>query len=169
MKKMKKQLLTFVLLIAAGAVFAQGPISKGETQLNVGVGLSSWGVPVYLGFDHGVHQDITLGGELSFRSYNDNWSGNKYNHSVIGILGNANYHFNTVLNIPSDWDFYAGLNLGFYNWSSPDGYDGSHNSGLGLGAQIGGRYYFSDKVGINLEFGGGNAFSGGKFGLTIKL
>jgi len=73
------------------------------------------------------------------------------------------------LNIPSPWDFYAGLNLGFYSWNSPRDYEGSHTSGLGLGGQIGGRYYFSNKVGINLEFGGGNAFSGGKFGLTIKI
>ena len=166
---MKKQILTFALLITAISVFAQGPISKGQSQINAGVGFSSWGVPVYFGFDHGVSQDITLGGELSFRSYDDNWSGRSYNHSVVGILGNANYHFNTILNIPSDWDFYAGLNLGFYNWSSPNDYDGSHTSGLGLGAQIGGRYYFSNNVGINLEFGGGNGLSGGKFGITIKI
>jgi len=166
---MKKQILTFVLLIAACVIFAQGPITKGQSQINVGVGLSSWGVPVYLGFDYGVHPDITLGAELSFRSYNDYRHNYKYHHSIIGFLGNANYHFNTVLNIPSPWDFYAGINLGFYNWSSPNDYDGSHNSGVGLGAQIGGRYYFSNKVGINLEFGGGNEFGGGKFGLTIKI
>ncbi len=166
---MKKHILTFVLLILTSTIFAQGPISKGQTQVNVGVGLSSWGVPVYLGIDYGVHPDITLGAELSYRSYNDNWKQNKYHHSIIGVLGNANYHFNNVLSIPSPWDFYAGLNLGFYNWSSPNDYDGTHNSGVGLGAQIGGRYYFSNKVGINLEFGGGNAFGGGKFGLTIKL
>jgi hypothetical protein len=116
-----------------------------------------------------VHKDVTLGAELSYRGYDDNRDKHNYHHSVIGISGNANYHFNTVLNIPSPWDFYAGLNLGFYNWSSPNEYSGSHNSGLGLGAQIGGRYYFSNKVGINLEFGGGNAFSGGKFGITIKI
>jgi hypothetical protein len=39
-------------------------------------------------------------------------------------------------------------------------------SGLGLGAQIGGRYFFKDNFGLNLEFGGGNALSGGKFGIT---
>ena len=166
---MKKQIFTFVFLITASVIFAQGPISKGQSQINLGVGLSSWGVPVYLGFDYGVHPDITLGAELSFRSYNDNWNHNKYNHSIIGFLGNANYHFNNVLSIPSPWDFYAGLNLGFYSWSSPNDYEGSHNSGVGLGAQIGGRYYFSNKVGVNLEFGGGNAFSGGKFGLTFKI
>lgn len=166
---MKKLFIVFVLLMTSSLIFAQGPISKGEAQINFGVGLSSWGIPVYLGFDYGVHPDITLGGELSFRSYNDNWKNNKYNHSVIGISGNANYHFNTVLNIPSPWDFYAGLNLGFYSWNSPNEYEGSHTSGLGLGVQIGGRYYFSNKVGVNLEFGGGNSFGGGKLGLTIKI
>ena len=166
---MKKQFLTFGVLLIASTIFAQGPISKGQSQINVGVGLSSWGVPVYLGLDHAVSQDVTVGGELSFRSYDDNWSNHNYNHSVFGILGNVNYHFNTVLNIPTDWDFYAGLNLGFYNWSSPNGYEGSHSSGLGLGAQIGGRYYFNNKIGINLEFGGGNDLSGGKLGITIKI
>ncbi len=165
---MKKFIVAFILLIATSSVFAQGPITKGQAQINAGVGLSTWGVPLYVGFDYGVHPDITLGAELSYRSYNDKWHDYKYHHSIVGILGNANYHFNTVLNIPSRWDFYAGLNLGFYTWNSPNDYEGSHSSGIGLGAQIGGRYYFSNKVGINLEFGGGNAFSGGKFGLTIK-
>lgn len=166
---MKKQILVFIFIISAGAMFAQGPISKGQTQLNAGIGLSSRGVPVYLGFDYGVSPDVTLGAELSYRGYNDRWDSDKYHHSIIGFSGNANYHFNNILNIPSPWDFYAGLNLGFYSWNSPKGYGGSYNSGVGLGAQIGGRYYFNNKIGVNLEFGGGNAFSGGKIGLTFKL
>jgi len=40
---------------------------------------------------------------------------------------------------------------------------------LGIGGQIGGRYYFTEKFGVNLEFGGGNAYSGGKLGISIKL
>lgn len=165
---MKKQFLVLILLISTTAIFAQ-PISKGQSQLNVGVGFSTWGVPVYLGFDFGVHPDFTLGLELSYRGYNDDWDHYKYRHSIIGFSGNANYHFNRVLNIPSPWDFYAGLNVGFYSWNSPKEYHGSHTSGLGLGAQIGGRYYFNNKIGMNLEFGGGNAYSGGKIGLTFKL
>jgi outer membrane immunogenic protein len=166
---MKKTILLFVLVLTTGLLFSQSPLPLGRSQLNVGVGLSQWGVPVYLGIDHSVHNDITVGGEFSIRTYNENWRSSKYRHSIMGFSGNANYHFNTILDIPQNWDFYAGLNLGFYVWSSPDGYEGNHNSGLGLGAQVGGRYYFSDRIGINLEFGGGNAFSGGKFGLTFKL
>lgn len=166
---MKKQVLTVFLVLTASIVFAQSPLSKGHTQINFGAGFSDRSIPVYVGFDYGVHKDISIGAEISYRGYNENWNNNKYRHSVLGISGNANYHFNTVLNIPSNWDFYAGINVGFYSWNSPYDYDGSHNSGLGIGAQIGGRYFFSERVGVNLEFGGGNEFSQGKIGLTIKI
>ncbi len=166
---MKKTYLVIIFFIEATTAFAQNPIAKGQNQLNFGVGLSTWGIPVYIGLDHGIHDDITIGGEFSFRSYNDRFKNHKYKHSVIGISGNANYHFNRILKIPSTWDFYAGLNIGFYIWNSSKDYPGTHNSRLGLGAQIGGRYYFTERFGINLEFGGGNAFSGGKFGFSFKL
>lgn len=166
---MKKLLLTIVLLAGVICSYGQNPLSVGKAQLNAGFGFSGWGVPVYLGLDFGASRDFTLGGELSFRSYRDDYNGVGYGHSIIGVSGNANYHFNTVLNIPSAWDFYGGLNLGFYSWTSSSDYPGNHTSGVSLGAQIGGRYYFSHKVGLNLELGGGNAFSGGKIGLTFKL
>jgi hypothetical protein len=73
------------------------------------------------------------------------------------------------LKIPRNWDLYAGMNIGYYVWSSPYDYYGNYRTGLRPGIQVGGRYYFTDKVGLNLEFGSGIAFSGGKFGLSIKL
>ena len=167
---MKSTLLAWVvLLVSIGSVNAQNPLPVGKAQLNLGVGFSNSGIPVYAGFDFGVATNITLGGEFSYRSYNENHSSNSYHHHIIGIAAVGNYHFNTLFNIPEKWDVYAGLNLGFYSWSSPSDYSGNHNSGIGLGAQVGARYYFSNKVGVNLEFGGGNEFSGGKFGLTIRI
>ena len=115
---MKKHLLSLSFLLFSSLIFAQSPIAKGESQINAGVGLSSWGVPLYFGLDYGVHPDITIGGELSYRSYNDKYANVSYDHSVIGISGNGNYHFNRILEIPKKWDFYAGLNLGFYIWNS---------------------------------------------------
>jgi outer membrane immunogenic protein len=166
---MKKTFLTIGMLLLIGVIFAQGKINKGQKQLNAGFGFSNRGLPIYVGFDYGISPDVSLGAEFSYRSYNENIVVSKYNHSVIGFLGNANYHFNSVLKIPSPWDLYAGLNIGFISISSPNGYTGSYSSGLGLGAQFGGRYYFNKKLGINLEFGGGNQISGGKFGITLKL
>ena len=169
---MKKALLTLLVLVAFVTIFAQNPVAKGQAQINAGIGLSSWGVPVYVGLDYGVHKDVTIGGEISHRSYRRKHHNHHYDHSVTGVSGNVNYHFNHVLNIPRNWDFYAGLNLGFYIWNDNDDWDddwGDDNSNLGLGAQVGGRYYFSNTVGINLELGGNNAFSGGKLGLSFKL
>ena len=167
MKKLSVILL--LSLITLFTVSAQSQIGKGRKQLNAGVGLSGWGVPVYVGMDFGISQDITLGFEGSFRSYNQNYEKIKYNSSIIGFSGNGNYHFNRVFSIPDNWDFYAGLNLGFYVWSSPDNYPGDGTSGLGLGGQIGGRYFINHNFGLNLEVGGGNAFSNGKFGITYIL
>lgn len=166
---MKKLFFSMVFALISGFAFCQGSSPIGGTQLNVGAGFSDYGTPVYLGLDYGAARNVTLGGELSYRGYRDDWDGYSYDHNIVGISANGNYHFNQGLQIPSRWDLYAGLNVGFYIWSSPDGYHGSHSSGLGLGAQVGGRFYMTPKVGLNLEFGGGNAFSGGKFGLTIKI
>jgi outer membrane immunogenic protein len=146
---------------------AQAPLKVGRNQLNFGVGISGWGVPLYIGFDHGFKKDITLGGEFSFRSYTDNFNKYKYHHSIISLSANGNYHFNSILSIPQNWDFYSGLNLGYYYWNSPADYRGDGASGIGLGAQIGGRYFFHKNLGANLEFGGATVTSGGKFGLTL--
>ncbi len=165
---MRKTLVLFVIFLTSSAMFAQNPIDKGQFQFNAGLGFSSWGVPVYAGFDYGVHPDITVGGELSFRTYNDKFLDKKYNHTILGIVANGNYHFNNLMNIPSNWDFYAGLSLGFYFWNSSGDYPGDHSSGTGLGLQVGGRYYFNEKFGLNLELGGGT-IGAGKFGVSIRF
>jgi hypothetical protein len=145
---------------------AQAPLRIGGNQLNVGVGISGWGVPVYIGFDHGFKRDITLGAEFSFRSYRNDYNKNRYRHSIYGFSVNGNYHFSSVLDIPKNWDFYAGLNLGYYAWQSPSDYRGEGNSGIGLGLQVGGRYFFDKNFGVNLELGGATVAAGGKFGIT---
>ena len=166
---MKKLIFALSFVFVSVFAFAASPLYTGTSQLNLGLGLSDSGIPVYIGFDHAVSRDVTLGAELSYRAYNENWHNDYYDHDIIGISGNANYHFNNLFQISSRWDLYAGANVGFYYWTSPNGYTGNHSSGLGLGGQIGGRYYFSNSLGLNLEFGGGNAFRGGKIGLSIRL
>jgi len=161
---MKNLFFATVLIFTSSIIFAQSPISKGESQINIGLGLSSWGIPIYGGFDYCIYKDITVGGEASFRSYSEFG----YNSTVLGISGNGNYHFNSILEIPTKYDFYAGLNVGLYIWNLPSNYPGSHTSGLGAGMQVGGRYYFTNRISANLEFGGG-AVSNGKIGISFKL
>lgn len=146
----------------AGVSRAQCPIPQGSKQINFGLGLAESSVPVYFGMDFGIGNDFSLGFETSYRNRVDYYN-------VWGVSGNMNYHFNRILNIPRNFDFYAGANLGAYLYDYADQYHGNDMSALGLGIQVGGRYYFTPAFGINLEFGGGNAFAGGKFGVTIKF
>ncbi len=167
---MKKITMALCCLFVCIAASSQYPLSQGRSQVNAGFGFSSRGLPVYVGFDHGIHKDVSLGFEASFRGYRERWHEVRYRHNIIGFAGNVNYHFNYLLGLPADeWDFYAGLNVGFFIWSSPHDYHGDNVSGLGLGAQVGARYYFSENVAINLEAGGTNLFAGGKIGVTIKI
>jgi outer membrane immunogenic protein len=159
-------LLAFLTVITLDA---QCPLKKGEYQFNAGLGYSDWGVPIYTGIDFGLFNDITAGIEASFRSYNEDISGAKYTSNVFGIAGNGNYHFNTVFEIPRRWDFYAGITMGYYSWSLPANYIGSNSSGVGFGAQIGGRYFLNKKFGLNLELDGSSSFSGAKFGITYAI
>lgn len=172
---MKKLILLIAFGLLSTAVFAQAPLREGETQINAGVGLSGWGVPVYVGLDYGIARDFTLGGQLSFQTDDDPYYYNgrdyHYDSSAVGIGGNFNYHFNRVLHMPSKFNLYAGLSLTYYYWDYDD-YDGHphpDHDALGLGLQIGGRYFFTKSFGINLEFGGNTGTSGAKFGVTFKL
>jgi outer membrane immunogenic protein len=164
---MKKLFAIVVLGFITSTAFAQGTLDKGAAQLNAGFGFSAWGTPVYIGADFGVHEDITIGPRISHRNYGFRRDGFNRRQSLTAIGFNGNYHFNRILGIAPEWDLYAGATLSYYSWSRVD-WNGSYGSGLGFDLQIGGRYFLSDKVGLNLEFGGGQV-AGGSFGVTIKL
>ena len=157
---MKKIALLILMLISLNTAFAQATIDKGYKDLNIGVGFSGIGIPAYFGMDFGVYKDITVGFNAAVR-FDD-----VFNNS-LGISGNGNYHFNTLLEIPSQWDLYAGLSLGYILWFGDDTFNSGDDFGLDL--QVGGRYFWNDSWAINVEFGGGTAFSGGKIGVTKKL
>lgn len=165
---MKKLILMLTFGMLSIGMSAQSPLEKGRTQLNAGVGTSGWGIPIYVGFDYGAAKDFTAGGQISFFSDDYQYNNNNYKQSSVGIGANGNYHFNSLLNISSDFDLYAGASLTYYIWNynndnHPD------NTSLGLGLQVGGRYFFNKTFGVNLEFGGGTGTSGAKVGATFKL
>jgi hypothetical protein len=150
---MKKITLILTVLLFTGLVWAQdgqAPLSKGDKQLNFGLGFSGRGLPAYVGMDFAVHNDWTVGPVAKVVIDED---------FGFGLLGRFDYHWNRLIGIPSEWDFYAGASLGFI---SGDDFD------VDLGLQVGGRWYWSDKWGLNLEFGGGTGY-GGSLGVSMKL
>ena len=149
---MKKISLTIAMVVIATAIFAQSaPLSKGDKQLNFGLGFSDHGLPVYVGVDFAVHDDWTVGPVLRVNFHEDDIS--------FGAIGRVDYHWNRLLEIPSNWDFYLGAHVGA---------DFGNDVDLAIGLQVGGRWYWSDKWGLNLEFGGGTGY-GGSFGLSMKF
>ena len=156
-QKNKNMIKRFFLLAVIGLftqlAIAQSPIGDGGIQLNGGLGLNNAdGVPVYVGADFGVAPLITVGGQAGFSD----------NFFTLGA--NANYHFDELLELPSEWNVYGGATLAFVDATGLDD-DGD----IDLGLQLGGRYYFNDNLGLNLEAGGGTQLSGGKIGLSYVL
>ena len=147
------------LFFTISAAFSQGqmPLEIGGRQLNFGFIGSNTNLPIYVGMDFAVHQDITIGGEVRPQFWNKG--------SFIGLLANGDYHFNTLMDIPSNFDFYLGLEFGFGLWLS--GNSGERSGFIG-GLHLGGRYYWSDKWGVNIELGGGTHYDG-KLGLSMKM
>ncbi len=177
---MKKFILCTILFVLTN-FYSQGTLTKGKAQLNAGLGFSGWGIPLYVGVDFGVGKYWTIGPELSYRSYNEVYNRDyEYYYGVLGIGFNGNFHFNKVFDLPKEWDIYAGGTAGFFIWNNswkwrgngnkPDNFDPRYprSSGLGLGAQVGARYFISKNFGFNLELGGGSV-TGGKLGITYKF
>lgn len=152
---MKKLFFAILCLVATQVGFSQSPLGPGGTQLNLGVGFNNAdGLPIYAGVDFGVANNITVGPQAAF---SDN---------LFSIGGNVNYHFDEVLNLPSVWNLYGGASLNYVNFKN----NNSNNDGdVDLGLQLGGRYFVSPKIAINLEGGGGTELSGGKAGVTFLL
>ena len=164
---MKKLAFLLVAIFFFAYTSNAQPIEEGETQVNAGIGLSTFGLPVYGGLEFGVAENFSVGGELSYRKYGRY---SVYSPSIITIAGIGNYHVNELLEIPPEFDVYAGLSLGYSIWSDNDVYNYSwfRGSGVYFTGQVGARYFVSDNFAINAELGGGT-YSGGKLGVTFKL
>lgn len=171
-------LMIAMAIFCANSVKAQfNPYADNVKMLTAGVGFSGWGVPIFARFVAPVADNITVGGGLSYQSKGENYFGYKWRHTIVGINARGNYHFNELLEIDDKWDVYAGLGLGYYIWNTKYDdnsgvtidYSGSGNGGFSLGIHVGGRYFINDKIGVNVEFGGGTVLSGGTIGATFLL
>jgi hypothetical protein len=141
MKKLAFSLMALFLVVMANA--------QAQKYLNFG----GAGTGLYASIEIPVASAITLAPQLS-TDYD-------FNQWVVAAKGN--YYFDELFGLSSPWDVYAGLNVG-WRIDSED----NDNSGGNWGAQVGGRWFWNDKWGLNLEFGGGSGVTGG-LGVTMKF
>jgi len=147
---MRKLFLLFAVLFVGNLAMSQA-----QKQLNFGVGVNNGGLPVYASYDIPVHNDIAVAPFVQF-----NLDG--FDYFAFGARGD--YYFDRIMKLPESFDFYAGANLGYWMWFN----NNNSTSPIYGGLEVGGRWFWSEKWGMNLEFSGGIGY-GVRFGLTYKM
>ncbi|MEM1137143.1 MAG: hypothetical protein AAGI07_14995 [Bacteroidota bacterium] len=179
-----KILLIVIIIALSGFSTSQAQFNP-YTDLNgmatLGLGASGRGIPIFARFEKGIKDNISIGGQISNRSFRNNYfDGDYWRHTVIGIAGRGSYHFNELLGLDDQWDLYSGVSLGYYvlstRYVNNNGfgvdidYTGTGLGGLYLGFISGGRYFINDRLALNVEFGGGSiGYWDGTIGLTLQL
>ncbi len=187
---MKKTATLILALFLFTGLMAQNPIFlKGDKVVNVGIGIGStlYASSYYhtkippisgsfeLGFMDGVLEkgSIGLGGYLGLSAakwespYLGGSYGWNYTNFILGARGA--FHYPLI----EKFDTYAGVLLGYNIVSSK--YFGDPSWSVGSAATssvvyagfVGGRYYFSEKIGAMVELGYGIAYL--NLGIALKL
>ena len=175
--------LVLVFMTATGA-FAQSKwynsyspsIEKSKALVNAGIGFGnigagrSMGIPeITASVDFKLKKiPITIGGMGAFRtsSYPIVGYDDALTYTNIGFGVRGMYHFNFAKKL----DTYAGMTLG-YVIDKASGAGSSIFSGVSFflwGFDIGGRYFFTNRMGVYFELGV-NFLHIGSAGLTFKL
>jgi len=170
---MKKVIIALALLAVTFNMKAEDKKEQSTKPviLNAGIGVSNWGLPIFLGVDFYL-TEIISGGVMAGFSTKDFGAG-KY--TVMGGVLRGNYHYGQRLKgIPEKMDLYAGLNLGYYalsykvNGNKVTGV-GIDNGFLALAGQAGMRYKLSSKLSGLAEVGGGAGISGLRLGISYNI
>ncbi len=175
----------FLLVLTSQSLVAQttedAAFGLGTKVVNIHLGLGSTlysagfkGTfpPIAISYEQGIADGKWgVGGYISRTGskWGDGEDWWKYSYTTIGARGA--YHFYTTDKL----DTYGGLMLGYnivsskWSGSSDDGYRNfkASSSGVGYAIFVGGRYYFSDNIGVSAELGYGIAVL--SLGASIKF
>lgn len=142
-------------LTVAASVESVAQYEAGDKLLNVGVGLGfSLGTgkstlpPLSLSYEHGFTDKISAGGFLGYAGSKLETVLYTINYTYLMLGARGSYHFYVNNNI----DAYGGVLLGYNILSSkvdpePSFPVATESSSLVYGFYVGGRYYFTEKIG----------------------
>ena len=178
----KKVFLAALALIGSVSLAnAQEVFHKGTTAINAGIGLGSYYnslsiPPLSVSLDYGVADNlingnngsISVGGFAGYAASSfSGWTADKVtvSYAVLGGRGAFHYQFAPKL------DTYAGLTLSYDISSASSSSDyvvaSAATSGINWTLFLGGRYFFTEKIGGFAELGYG--FYNLNLGVTFKL
>lgn len=146
---MKKLIFMFALIFAGATANAQAWTGKGDQKINAGLSVWGYGTGVTGTYDYGLNQLISIGAGLN--GYFDNYKDNNNDNNVF-IFGRLNFHLKETLQLPEKLDIYPGVDIGVLG------------KDFGIGAHIGARYFFTERIGVFAEVG-----NNGSLGVSINL
>ena len=178
-EKMKKNtLFLFLIVMACNASAQEYGYSRGDKLLNIGVGVNSYysgGIPLSASFETGITDQISVGVGVDYLSNKYNvGSDASYKFTALYFGARASYHVNELLNINNKKvDLYGGATVGYRNFTWKDNYSNgslsdSYGSGVFLGGFIGGKYYFTQRIGAFTELGAAGS-TNGRLGVALKF
>lgn len=141
---MRKLSFVILLLLLVQASFGQSYDGKGDTKINVGYDLYGYDNGIKATFDYGLCDlfSIGLGGSYYIDGESDYF-----------VFARTAIHFGLMLDLPSKFDFYPGIEIGYLEMDD-----------VGFTAFIGARYFFSDRIGMYAELG-----NNGSLGLSFNF
>lgn len=146
---MKKLIFMFMTIFLGVTANAQAWAGKGDQKIQLGLNAWGYGTGVTGTYDYGLNKLLSVGGGLNayFDGYKDNDKDNR-----VFVFGRLNFHLQEALDLPEKWDIYPGVDLGVLG------------KDFGIGAHIGARYFFTEKVGVFAEVG-----NNGSIGVSFNL
>ncbi|KAB1229876.1 DUF6646 family protein [Chryseobacterium viscerum] len=145
-----KKLFFMVMIFFFGAMAnAQAWTGKGDQKVQLGLSAWGYGTGVTGTYDYGLNKLISVGAGIN--GYFSNYKNNDKDNRVF-VFGRLNFHLQEALNLPSKWDVYPGVDLGVLG------------KDFGIGAHIGARYFFTEKIGVFAEVG-----NNGSLGVSFNL
>ncbi|MBL7880156.1 MAG: hypothetical protein JNN23_09955, partial [Chryseobacterium gambrini] len=135
---MKKLFFMFVLILTGTFVNAQAWTGKGDQKINAGLSAWGYGTGITGTYDYGLNKLISVGAGLNI--YFDNYKDNDDKNRAF-VFGRINFHLKDALQLPEKLDIYPGADVGVVG------------SNFGLGAHIGARYFFTERIGVFAEVG----------------
>ncbi len=187
---MKRLLTISAILLLVAAVASPGTANAQDNAwhqkdmvISGGFGLGLEGVygtssvpPIFVAFETGVADKITLGGLVSYSGSSEDFGYGKWKYSYIIIEARGAYHF---LEHNPKFDVYAGVGLGYnivsasVTWNDPT-YQNLFGGQYSASASYmifdvfgGARYYFTPKFAVLGEVGYGVGFL--RLGVSYKL
>jgi hypothetical protein len=186
---MKRVLTVSAIMLLVAAVALPGIANAQDNAwhqkdmvLSAGVGFGMYGLygssslpPIFVAFETGVADKITLGGIVAYSGSSEDFFWAKYKYTYIVIAARGAYHF---LEHNPKFDAYAGAGLGYdivsNSVTANPGYANYLGFNYSVGASyfffdvfLGGRYYFSPKWALLGEVGYGVGFA--RIGVSYKL